>query len=298
MLEWKPPRLPGAAFILAILLALALLDGLALSWILFHPPSLISFALGSGVALSLPLIVFLAYRFYELWSLRYILGRDSLTVLCGGRKYVIPLYQVQSITRGPEFAEELTINDKSNGWGGWIRQGETKDGGLVLFLATRPILEQVALKTSKQVYALSPANTSGFILALQARKNLGAVHSLEETSSIAPWLTLPIRGDRLALGFLGAGILANILLYGYVFSILPTLPRALPLHYNAWGIVDRIEPKGELIYLPTIGLLVLVFNSLLGVILHRREPLAAYLLLGMAITLQVVLAVAIINVVS
>ncbi|MBI2845935.1 MAG: hypothetical protein HYX86_05255 [Chloroflexi bacterium] len=298
MIEWRPPRLRNGVIVFLLLLALAATDGGVIYGMLSRSPSTITFALGLGVALSIPLLAILAYRLYEIWSLRYLLGRDSLTILCGGRGYLVPLHQIQGILHGPEFAEEIDLNGRRNGWGGWIGQGKTKGGGQVLFLATRPMVEQVALKTEKQVYALSPANTTGFILALQARRNLGPVQNIEEKATIAEWLTLPIRRDRLALGLLGVGILANILLYGYVLSRLPALFPILPMHYNAWGVVDRIEPRGELLLLPTIGLIVLIFNSLLGTFLHRREPLAAYLLLGMAITVQLVLAVAVINIIS
>lgn len=298
MIEWKPPRLPSGAIILVALLIVALLDTQAISWILSRPASMISFVLGVGVALSLPLIAILAYRLYEIVSLRYLLGRDSLTILCGGRGYIVPLQEIRAIFKGPELAEEIAVSERRNGLGGWIGQGEMKDGGQLLFLATRPLEEQVLLKTPSRAYAVSPTNSSGFILALEARKNLGPVRQIEEASTAAAWLSWPIRQDRLALGLLASAVLASTLLYASVIWILPGLPLALPLHYNAWGIVDRIEPRGEILYLPSIGVFVLAFNSLLGIILHRREPLATYLLAAMALAVQLVLAIAVINIVS
>jgi hypothetical protein len=41
--------------------------------------------------------------------------------------------------------------------------------------------------------------------------------------------------------------------------------------------------------LPAMGALALVVNSLLGLLLHRRERLGAYLLAGMAFSVQAIL---------
>ena len=52
------------------------------------------------------------------------------------------------------------------------------------------------------------------------------------------------------------------------------------------------DGSSGLIVVPTIGALSLAANGVLGTILHGRERLAAYLLAGMAVALQVVLLIA------
>jgi len=70
------------------------------------------------------------------------------------------------------------------------------------------------------------------------------------------------------------------------------LPERIPLHFDATGEVDRIAAKDSLLVIPWIGALALGANGFLGVLLHRRERLGAYLLLAMAFMVQVVLWVA------
>jgi len=68
-----------------------------------------------------------------------------------------------------------------------------------------------------------------------------------------------------------------------------TLPERIPLHFDAQGIVDRIDSKSGLLIVPTIGALTLVANTLLGVLLHRHERLGSFLLAFCALGIQCVL---------
>jgi len=72
----------------------------------------------------------------------------------------------------------------------------------------------------------------------------------------------------------------------------------LPLHFNSLGQVDRIGTKTELFALPIIGVIILGTNSLLGLLLYRREQAGAYLLWGAAAGAQALFWLATLSIVS
>jgi hypothetical protein len=67
----------------------------------------------------------------------------------------------------------------------------------------------------------------------------------------------------------------------------------LPLHFNVLGEVNRVGERSEVFWLPLIGSLVLGANLAGALVVHaRREAVAAYILVGMAVLVQVLLWVA------
>jgi uncharacterized membrane protein len=75
----------------------------------------------------------------------------------------------------------------------------------------------------------------------------------------------------------------------------PHLPPTLPLHYDVLGLPDRSGPATQVFLLPFIGLLALIANTLLGGLFYRREKVAAYLLWGGTIVVQVLLWIGTVN---
>jgi uncharacterized membrane protein len=85
---------------------------------------------------------------------------------------------------------------------------------------------------------------------------------------------------------LGAAVLVNLALFGYLSARFPGLDFQLPLHFNNLGYVDRIGAKVELFALPIIGLIILGTNLVLGLLLYRRERAGSYLLWGSSAVVQ------------
>jgi uncharacterized membrane protein len=85
---------------------------------------------------------------------------------------------------------------------------------------------------------------------------------------------------------------ANAALAGIIADRYIRLPDRIPLHFDARGQVDRIVAKTGLLVIPAIGALTLLVNGALGLAIFRRERLAAYLAVLMALALQGVLWVA------
>jgi len=293
MIEWRPGRLIGVVVTSAAMVVILLIDATLILSLIDRPPSLTSFLLGSLVLLSLGPLAFLAYRIYQLLTLRYLLDRDSVTIVCGSVRRVVPLSNLSSIVDG---VSDLPC-PRLVWLGCWLGRSQGKDMGPLLFYATEPPKKQLFLVTRTSAYALSPSNPAGFLAALEARRQMGATLALEEKTTYGTLISLPFWGDRLAQLLLVLGALANAALFAYLLARYPTLPRILPLHFTAFGGIDRIAPKEQILKLPTIGLITFIANALLGFALHRREPLATYLLAGTGLLAQFLIAIALLHII-
>ncbi len=123
---------------------------------------------------------------------------------------------------------------------------------------------------------------------------------LRDIAGRVPAVALIIR-DRYLWALVIVALIVNLGLFAYLIievnRVPPTLPPLVPLHFDAAGEADRIEPRNALYSLPQIGLVVIVGNLALGTLMYRREPLAAYLLAGTAVVIQFLLWIAAIQVV-
>ena len=108
-------------------------------------------------------------------------------------------------------------------------------------------------------------------------------------------LLLRLRRDYAIQGLLVFALLANFALLGLLLVRYNSLPDPLPLHFDASGLPDRIEAKSAILALPEIGLIVIALNSLLGVMVYRRERAATVLLLVGALFVQVLMWLATLN---
>lgn len=107
--------------------------------------------------------------------------------------------------------------------------------------------------------------------------------------------------DRYLWALVIVALIVNLGLFGYLileFNRTPlAIPPLVPLHFDVTGEPDRIEPASALFSLPQIGLIVIIGNLGLGALMYRRERLAAYLLAGTAIVIQLLLWLAAIQIV-
>jgi len=101
-------------------------------------------------------------------------------------------------------------------------------------------------------------------------------------------LTLLLR-DRALQILLVLTLIANLALFGYLALRFDALPDALPMHFDAAGLPDRIESKTGIFGLPIIGLVLLLLNTALGILIHRRERAAAILLVASVLLVQVLM---------
>ncbi len=110
------------------------------------------------------------------------------------------------------------------------------------------------------------------------------------------WLQAAVR-DRYLWAMLIIALFVNLGLFAFLLLLQTQLPPLVPLHFDAAGQPDRIEPKDAIFSLPQIGLIMIVLNLILGAIVYRREPLTSYLLGGIAIAVQFLLWFAAISII-
>jgi len=287
---FRPRRCPGVLIGAGLVLFLLALDmGLALL-IVQRVPDLVSFLLGLTGLLTLPLLAALGYALYGLLNLTYHVNRNRVLIRWAASEQVIPLERVTCVVEGSELPDSVRWHGVK--WPGYaIGRGEVEGWGPFLSLASERLSHQLMLVTPSLGYSISPLDREGFLAALKIRRQMGPLESVAQETHHGSLLTWPLWLDRTLWWLTLAGALANAALFAYLCWRYASLPPNLPLHFDPLGHADRIGTRSELFRLPLIGLLALLVNGVFCGVLHRRERLAGYLLLGGAIVMQALLGV-------
>ena len=290
-MAWKPDKALGLGVGLVVVLVIIGMEVFLLQSTLDQPPGLNLYVIALLFVLSLPLLVLWLYWYYGLATLGYTMDRDALVIACGASRYVVPMEAIRRVVRGDEV--EISQGFRGVGWPGYLMGSlRLKDLGLLLVASTEPLERQLVVVTDRLCYGISPRRPEQFIADLAARQALGPLHPAEQAVEYVSFVAAPVWRDRWFWGTVLLAFIANAALFGVIALRYPALPERLPLHFDVQGMVDRVGFKSGLIVVPTIGALSLAANGVLGTILHGRERLAAYLLAGMAVALQVVLWIA------
>lgn len=245
-----------------------------------------TFLMGLTVLLSIPLLLVLFYQTLNSATLRYRLDRNGVTVRWFGAQQVIPIRNIQRIMHGQDLGD-IVVRRRGLHWPGHERgMGLVPGIGRTRFFATRPLSEQLLLITPGSAFGISPNDPEGFLAGFEARREMGPNRLLEQEIRRDRWLTLPLWKDQTAWVLMGAALVVNLGLFGYLCTRFPGLDFQLPLHFNNLGQPDRIGTKMELFALPIIGLIILSTNLVLGLVLYRRERAGSYLLWGAASAVQ------------
>lgn len=245
-----------------------------------------TFVMGLIVLLSVPLFLMLLYQTLTWATLRYHLDRNGVTVRWFGAKQIIPIRNIQRIVQGHDLGDTV-VRRRGLHWPGHERgMGLVPGIGRTHFLATRPLSEQLLLITPGYAFGISPKDPEGFLAGFEARREMGPNRLLEQEIRRDRWFTLPLWADQTAWALMGAALVVNLGLFGYLCTRFPGLDFQLPLHFNSLGQPDRIGTKMELFALPIIGLIILTTNVALGLALYRRERAGSYLLWGAAAAVQ------------
>jgi hypothetical protein len=290
-MAWKPDKALGLGVGLVVVLVIIGMEVFLLQSMGGQPPGLNLYVMALLFVLSLPLLVLWLYWYYGLATLRYTMDRDALVIACGASRYVVPMDAIRRVVRGDEV--EISQGFSGVGWPGYLMGSlRLKELGLLLVASTEPLQRQLVIVTDRMCYGVSPRRPEHFLADLAARQALGPLHPAEQMVAYVSFVAAPVWRDRWFWGMVLLAFIANAALFGVIALRYPALPERLPLHFDAQGMVDRVGFKSGLIVVPTIGALSLAANGVLGAILHGRERLAACLLAGMAVALQVVLWIA------
>lgn len=274
---FKPRRSIGVLVGIAIILSLLALDGLLLSYLRQSQISPIFFIFALLAVLSLPLLALLGYLVYGLFNLRYRLHRDALTIVWGATQQIIPMGSIREVVRGEDLGEEIKVRGVS--WPGYlVGCGQMEGIGCTRFYATEPVAGQLLVVTPTVAYSISPADRDGFLDAFEIRQHMGPIRLLPHEHRQPGFLSWPIWRDRLAHLLLALGLGVNLILFAYL----------------CW----RYPSRAEIFKLPAIGLVALIANSNLGILIHSRQRLGAYLLWGGTIAVQLLFWLAALNIIG
>jgi len=240
-----------------------------------------------GLAVMLSGVVGLLYTL-SFALLSYKLDRNGLVISAGLINIVVPMNSITAIYGAPTTPLKAPFR-------GLLFRGHTvglqsgPEGKNILYLATTPRSDCLYVATDSRIYAISPESPEDFRRACQFAQSLGPIHRWHESATVAAILQTLVRRYRLIVSLTAATFLAVILLVGLVFWQYPSLPELVPMHFDALGQADRLAPPQAIFYLPLMGSIVAVLNSILAIILWHKERLLSYFLWGGAILVQVLL---------
>jgi hypothetical protein len=239
------------------------------------------------------LLVRLLRWIYHLLGARYILTKDRLTLRTEDWRQEVPLTSISRIVTG-EFLPESLLDALTLGY----RRGYSRIEGIgeTWFLTTSRDRAHIAMiTTGVGSYVVSPADPGSFLREMAGRGVPFAPGRLPREALRGHRIRIPMAQDPRAWALLGLAITVNLALLLFVAWRYPNLPPFLPLHFNAAGEVDFIGTPGEAFRLPTIAGSLLMGNTVLAIVLHRYERLASYLFLAAAVFAQLVMLVAVFN---
>lgn len=287
MTRWATEKRQGLIVGIALMVSIILVDVSLISLVILKKSVNIgTFFIALAVIMSLGLLGLIAYWLIGLGRSLYLLDRNALIIQWGPVEQTIPTRQIERVLTG----EEVTgrIHFYGGFWPGHcVGYGEVPGAGPTLFYGTAMPRHLIYIVTPGLTYGISPADREVFLEALWERLQMGPTQTVEQSSRRPGVLDWPIWRDRLGLTFLTASLLALLTLLALLCFHFPTLPRLVPLHFDAAGNPDRLGPRGQLFITPLIGLLTFALNGALGGLAYRRERTISYLLWGSAVLVQV-----------
>jgi len=286
MTEWELDTNQGLGVGISLAVVIVFVN-VGLVWLAaVRPLGIGTFVIGLAVLVSLGLLGLIGYWLYGLARSGYSLDRNALVIRWGLTEQIIPTNQIERVLAGDEI--EGRIRFIGGLWPGhYVGYGEVPAVGSALFYATVSPRHQIYIVTPGLTYGISPTDRDAFLESLHKRLQMGPTQLVEQSSRRPGFLEWALWQDRLGLALLAGGFLAVLALTGLLCFRFPTLPRFVPLHFDAMGNPDRLGRQAQIFILPLIGLLAMLLNGALGVLTYRRQRVASYLLWGGTILVQV-----------
>ncbi len=286
----RPARLPGtlvAAATSAACLALAVALGVKASGWPISFPQFVGYV-GAG-ALAVLALVF-GFWAYTCLSLRYGLDRTGLTISWGPLKHFVAIDRIDGLVHGR--GEHRPQVRGLNWWGFHVGRGRAAGLGEVLFFSThRSPEDMVYVQSGDTTYGLSPQDPMRFIA--QAKRLQQAAQPRQGPAvQRAPLAAHPIWADRVAQWLVGAAVVLNLALWGYLFAVYPDLSNEISIQFPPVGDITELHTRQEIFKIPGTATAILVANLVAGLGFQWRERAATYLLLSGAVFFQALFWVA------
>lgn len=229
----------------------------------------------------------LAYRVAAAITLSYGLDRNGLYIFWLGNRAVVPLQAIESIERGVR-----TAGSPLKGFG-FLHGKVALPGGRSLHrFSTVPTERALVLHTAADAYAISPQESDAFVQDLEQRRRLGAVQQLAPGFEAGRAFLYAFWGDRTVRLALGAAVIINLCLLGWLMASYAGLPPTLEFRGDAAGATTGFAPRHQILFLPLAGAALGLLNTALGLGLYRREPMGARLLQVASAVVQLLFTVA------
>jgi hypothetical protein len=262
------------------LVIVAVLIALTVALVVFtwmSPVTIWTFLMGVGAVVALVVIIRLIYQLWGLINAVYEMDRNEIVIHWGSIQHHIPMASVQSVLQGTDMTGlRMQFGFR---WPGYVvGLGEAPDIGPILFFATRPLSEQIIIRTAGMAYAISPKDRDEFLQAFRERLDMGPTQEVEESSKHPGFLDWVIWRDRLGLSVLLGSLLLLTLLVGVLCWRYPYLPPEIMLRFSPSGEALLVAEASRIFYLALLGVIFLLINGGLGLLLYRRERTATYFL--------------------
>jgi hypothetical protein len=269
-----------------------------------RPLPLLVLGLGAALVLLLAALVLVLYWSIAALRLRYHLDRNGLVIVWGASRLIVPIMCIEAITTGDEFfsqsGESTALRAfRGIGWAG-LRAGRTflSDDTPARVVTTSALAQSAVVLTPDRAYVVSPRTPDAFVEAWRVHRPLGPTQNWQEEEKRASLFNLHIWQDRPAWVLVGLGLLANLALHIYISLVFDQLPAMLSFHFDALGQADRIAGRIEILRLPQMALLMLVLDLGLGFVLYRQQHIAAYLIWGGGLVLQLLVWGAVLTIIG
>jgi hypothetical protein len=273
--------------------------GAQMVWMLFQPPEAwhIDMELyGQLVALVALLLCsgFLLYRVMGALTLSYQMDRNGLYIVWIGNRAVIPLSQIESLSKGAPGAQVTLLHLRRIGyyWG----RGRTEDGRLLHLFTTSSLNNSLVIHTEDEAYVISPAAQDSFVQELEQRRRIGAVKSLRPTFEPGRVFFYAFWNDRVVRWALILTFGLNLLLVGALALRYPELEPMVSMRFNAAGQVTELRPRHQVLFMPLAAFGLSLINAGLGISFYRRNKTSARLLQLGSVFVQIMFGVALLAV--
>jgi hypothetical protein len=279
---FRPPRRLGvvlhAAAVLvlggaaAVGLYLAAQIGVGLTFLLLLMPVL------AALVLAPPLL----YRLIALQRATYVLRRDGILLSWGLRREEIPMDQVQWV--GPPEALGSTVPFALGGWpGAVLTTRRLEDDRPLEYLASQRH-GLLLISTPKRVFAISPADPTGFQRAYQRLAEFGTLSPIPARSVFPAVLISRSWADRPARVMLLVSTLLSAALVIWGLWLAQAYPQ-LPLRLAADGSAAELVPGVRILLLPVVNTFFYMVDLLSGLFFYRRAETRSlsYLMWGASI---------------
>lgn len=102
----------------------------------------------------------------------------------------------------------------------------------------------------------------------------------------------PYWKDRFNIIVIATSVLINLIIWLLLFFKITPQEAPIVLHYNIYFGIDFIDQWYKIYFIPSVGLLFIVLNLVIGQAVYKQEKLATYFLSSASLFTQVLLVIA------